>query len=854
MSSGTCYTDVLEAAPSSSGVFAASGEDEWLSVFLTDPCPIKPLDAFELLPSFDAVAPSPAVVDIPDEILDFADASPLQASTLSHSGAFGGSDATAPSTPDEASWEGSLLDPDFLLQEPTDCDAFDPKASCGSASDSGSPATSVVAGFHSGAVGTPAFKFSLEPAGPGPQATNGLIVGDASTAKPPKDATATPTPQGGYLGGESGRQASQEPCQGTDGPPLVVPKANARQAASGAGASGADEQSPNREGEGEDSPNDDSGDCQTATETAKREARLMRNRESAQLSRQRKKVYMDELEGRLQTMAATVAELQNTIAHLTAENVNMRRQLACYYAPPPGTGGRPGVVPMMPGGMPPYLGMGGYPPPGFPGYLPTCAPPVPIPRLKKPKVEAAAKKESKKTKARSGSSETVPPGDSSGAAAEVKAKAGGAEAGQPEGGGGEEGEGGRSRKRMKKAAAAAATAGASAVALALFCFAFVTGPAAVPAGSAWLSAGPLRGGIWAGAGGGALGWTGSGAAGTSAHAHAGGRVLMGLEESDSWTNRGGGQFASRGGSSRFGEGAASLGEARVRPLRPRQVSVPASLSVPRDNKLVKIDGNLIIRAVMAGDNARWQEQNSAQALAQAQAQGRERAAGLLKGDGQGVAEERGRGRGGGEAREGGAAGAAPHALGGLTGLVLREGVCTELFQFDASHPLPPPLSHHHQEQQRHSSPEEEPSLVSSRSLTSAAASDNVTATSSVGERRRLLHRPDPYAVPLPPAVSAAQAANQTRTPGGGLRRAQHNLRGGSAATAASAAAQRERPPGGNNPGRGGASSSSSSSASARGGGGLSQIFVVVLVNGVKYVTYSCMLPTIGGTSVPIVAA
>jgi hypothetical protein len=66
----------------------------------------------------------------------------------------------------------------------------------------------------------------------------------------------------------------------------------------------------------------------------KRRARLMRNRESAQLSRQRKKVYVDELEGKLRTMAATVAELNATISHLTAENVNLRRQLGYYYPAP----------------------------------------------------------------------------------------------------------------------------------------------------------------------------------------------------------------------------------------------------------------------------------------------------------------------------------------------------------------------------------------------------------------------------------------------------------------------------------------------------------------------------------------
>ncbi|CAI5496377.1 unnamed protein product [Closterium sp. Naga37s-1] len=67
------------------------------------------------------------------------------------------------------------------------------------------------------------------------------------------------------------------------------------------------------EGEGEGEGRD--------PETEKREARLIRNRESAQLSRQRKKYYMDELEAQIRTMSAAVAELNSAVAHLTAENL-----------------------------------------------------------------------------------------------------------------------------------------------------------------------------------------------------------------------------------------------------------------------------------------------------------------------------------------------------------------------------------------------------------------------------------------------------------------------------------------------------------------------------------------------------
>nr|XP_024392781.1 bZIP transcription factor 28-like isoform X3 [Physcomitrium patens] len=121
----------------------------------------------------------------------------------------------------------------------------------------------------------------------------------------------------------------------------------------------------------------------------KRRARLMRNRESAQLSRQRKKMYVDELEGKLRTMTATVAELNATISHLTAENVNLRRQLGYYYP-------APGVCPPRPGMPMQVLPMGPYPGmvAGRPIYSGGQMPPVPIPRIKA-KIPARSTKRAK---------------------------------------------------------------------------------------------------------------------------------------------------------------------------------------------------------------------------------------------------------------------------------------------------------------------------------------------------------------------------------------------------------------------------------------------------------------------------
>jgi bZIP transcription factor len=121
----------------------------------------------------------------------------------------------------------------------------------------------------------------------------------------------------------------------------------------------------------------------------KKKARLMRNRESAQLSRQRKKKYVEELEEKVKSMHSVINDLNTRISYVMAENATLRQQL--------GGGGnlaQPAV----------------YPPPGMhfpwiPGYAlrPHGAPVpvVPIPRLK-PQTPAPAQKpkksESKKAK------------------------------------------------------------------------------------------------------------------------------------------------------------------------------------------------------------------------------------------------------------------------------------------------------------------------------------------------------------------------------------------------------------------------------------------------------------------------
>lgn len=81
----------------------------------------------------------------------------------------------------------------------------------------------------------------------------------------------------------------------------------------------------------------------------KRQTRLMRNRESAQLSRQRKKHYVEELEEKVKAMHSTIAELNNKVSFIMAENASLRQQLGgggVCAQPPPGMCPPPAMVPM----------------------------------------------------------------------------------------------------------------------------------------------------------------------------------------------------------------------------------------------------------------------------------------------------------------------------------------------------------------------------------------------------------------------------------------------------------------------------------------------------------------------------
>lgn len=146
-----------------------------------------------------------------------------------------------------------------------------------------------------------------------------------------------------------------------------------------------------------------SENAEVSEEDEKKKARLMRNRESAQLSRQRKKHYVEELEDKVRAMHSTISDLNSKISYIMAENATLRQQMSV-------SGGAAG------GMCAPHSGMYAHPAMGPVAYpwMP-CAPYVvkpqgsqvpliPIPRLKSqqpasaPKVKKSESKKEGKTK------------------------------------------------------------------------------------------------------------------------------------------------------------------------------------------------------------------------------------------------------------------------------------------------------------------------------------------------------------------------------------------------------------------------------------------------------------------------
>ncbi|KAG8085576.1 hypothetical protein GUJ93_ZPchr0010g10189 [Zizania palustris] len=166
-----------------------------------------------------------------------------------------------------------------------------------------------------------------------------------------------------------------------------------------------------RSGDGEDSPSasasraaldSDEGGTFCEEKDKRRVARLMRNRESAHLSRQRKKRYVEELEEKVKSMHSVINDLNSRISFVVAENATLRQQLSGGSANCP----QPGVYPPAP--------LPGMHFPWVPGYAMrphgSHVTLVPIPRLKPqqpvPASKAAKKPESKTTVERKSKTKT----------------------------------------------------------------------------------------------------------------------------------------------------------------------------------------------------------------------------------------------------------------------------------------------------------------------------------------------------------------------------------------------------------------------------------------------------------------
>ncbi|XP_061955102.1 bZIP transcription factor 17-like [Populus nigra] len=147
-----------------------------------------------------------------------------------------------------------------------------------------------------------------------------------------------------------------------------------------------------RKAEGEDVSVNVSGGVVSSEEEEKRKARLVRNRESAHLSRQRKKHYVEELEDKVRAMHSTIADLNGKVSYFMAENATLRQQLNGNSACPP-----PMYAPMAPY---PWVPCAPYvvKPQG------SQVPLVPIPRLKPQQAVPMAK--TKKVESKKGEGKT----------------------------------------------------------------------------------------------------------------------------------------------------------------------------------------------------------------------------------------------------------------------------------------------------------------------------------------------------------------------------------------------------------------------------------------------------------------
>ncbi|KAL4587406.1 hypothetical protein LXL04_000276 [Taraxacum kok-saghyz] len=477
----------------------------------------------------------------------------------------------------------------------------------------------------------------------------------------------------------------------------------------------------------------------------KKKARLIRNRESAQLSRQRKKHYVEELEDKVRAMHSTIQDLNARITYFAAENATLKQQMVA---------GGGGVVCSPPVMYPPHPAMApmGYPWMPCPPYVVKSqgsqVPLVPIPRLKpqQPAPSQKSKKaDTKKTEATA-----------------------------------------KSKTKTKKVASISF--------LGLFLFIVLFG-GLVPIMNVRFG-GVTTDSVY----------TGDLSANYKFYnqQHPG-RVLMGDDHVNGSIHTGRGQD--------------------------HNASEPlvASLYVPRNDKLVKIDGNLIIHSVLASEKAMASmeepepEQEQEQGMTKKEDTGLAGALDLVPAISIPIVGRN--------------SGRQPHMYNeklkskpadgklqqwfreGLAGPMLSSGMCTEVFQFDVS------------------AASGSGALVPATSTANITAEDHRNSTYiSTVKNRRILHS---LPIPLP----ASSTTNMTKEQVGGHGSKHHEEHEKNNSVSSMVVSVLFDPREGGDGGGGG------DVEGMMGGGAksFSRIFVVVLLDSVKYVTYSCMLPLKGAS-------
>ncbi|KAK6151352.1 hypothetical protein DH2020_013987 [Rehmannia glutinosa] len=490
-------------------------------------------------------------------------------------------------------------------------------------------------------------------------------------------------------------------------------------------------------------------------EEEKRKARLIRNRESAQLSRQRKKHYVDELEEKVRMMHSTIQDLNVKISYFMAENATLRQQMGGGGAVPP-----PPMAPQPPG-MYPHPAMM-YP------WMP-CAPPymvkpqgsqvplVPIPKLK-PQQPVQAPKVRKK--------------------AESKKNEG---------------------PKTKKVASVSF--------LGLLFFIMLFG-GLVPMVN--MRYGGIRETLTGG----------ESYVGGGFYEKHHGRVLMvnGTEYGEKHSDRR--DFSTKSSVHRDQRGHDSGGKPNVdESVRLCNESEPlvASLYVPRNDKLVKIDGNLIIHSVLASEKAMNGKGGVDTGLALPGDLGPSihvpgvRSSGgrhpQLRALGSGSADEVGRKPTDGRRQQ--------WFREGLAGPMLSSGMCTEVFQFDVS-----------------SASASSGAIVPATTITTRNISEEQNQNSTHlnrGRNRRILH-----GLPIPLPESSHNISRQHA----GRNSQKENLNVNNTVSPMVVSVLVDPREAGD----------ADVDGVIGGAKSLSRIFVVVLVDSVKYVTYSCMLPFKGSVT------